>query len=195
MTVSVDTTRYTFWKDHHRYFVRVADTTSIDPLWDADGATGDFVFPPTDGVLRWRLPFCLEVIPGKEAGEIDVDVAWLDGPPAGVEMSDGVASACDIATPTGRVAIADSYDDVLASHDFGSARTCRVFVEVVDRDRSGEAGVMWGAKTSEHHTILIWPTNAAAERWASAHRDRTAAQHLASYRDFDIDPDVGQRGP
>lgn len=64
--VDIPLTRYTFWKDHFRYFVRADGATApLDPSWDTDGASGAFVHPPHDGVIRWRLPHSIEVIPGK----------------------------------------------------------------------------------------------------------------------------------
>jgi hypothetical protein len=131
--VDIPLTRYTFWKDHFRYFVRADGATApLDPSWDTDGASGAFVHLPQDGVIRWRLPHSIEVIPGKEAGEIDVDVAWLDGEPDGIYETQAVASACDLETPTGRVTIADHSNTEVISHDFGAARRCRVFVAVHD---------------------------------------------------------------
>jgi hypothetical protein len=112
----------------------------VDPRWDTDGATGDFVFLPMDGVIWWRLPLCLEVVPGKKLAIL-------------------------------------------------------VFVEVFDRDVSDAPGVAPGAKTSEHHTIAVWPTSTDAPRWASARGDQVAARMLESYRSVGIDPEIGQRDP
>jgi hypothetical protein len=189
----VEFTRYTFWKDHFRYFVRAEVAMPLEPEWDTDGASGAFVFAPLDGVIRWRLPYSIEVIPGKEAGEVDVDVAWLDREPEGIYDTEGVASACDIEAPIGRVAIADNWNTEVIGHDFGAARRCRVFVEVYERDLSMFAP--WGAKTEEHHTIIAWPTNTAQPHWTSARRDATAMIVLDSYRRSGIDPARGQREP
>ena len=189
----IEFARHTFWKDHFRYFVRADGDTPVDPEWDTDGATGSFVHAPTDGVIRWRLPFCVEVIPGKEAGDIDVDVAWLNSEPDDIYDTDGVASACDIAVPTGRVAIADHSNIEVTGHDFGNIRRCRVFVEVHDRDAS--TGTPWGAKTAEHHTIVVWPATTSQPRWTSTTRDAAAIAFVDSYRRVGIDPEVGQKEP
>lgn len=192
--VDIPLMRYTFWKDHFCYFVRADGATApLDPSWDTDGASGAFVHPPHDGVIRWRLPYSIEVIPGKEAGEIDVDVAWLAGEPDGIYETQAVASACDLETPTGRVAIADHSNAEVISHDFGAARRCRIFVAVHDRDRSSSAP--WGAKTDERHTIIVWPTTIPQQRWTSAARDATALAMLDGDRRVGIDPVVGQREP
>jgi hypothetical protein len=191
--VDIQFTRYTFWKDHFRYFVRADGAALLDPEWDTDGASAAFVHPPQDGVIGWRLPHSIEVIAGKEAGEIDVDVAWLASEPAGIYETHAVASACDIETPTGRVAIADHWNTEVVGHDFGAARRCRVLVEAHDRDLSSSA--QWGAKTDEHHTIIVWPMNIPQQRWTSVRRDATAIAMLDGYLRAGIDPELGQRDP
>ncbi|WP_460605443.1 hypothetical protein [Jatrophihabitans fulvus] len=196
MLSGLPTVRHTLWKDHFRYSV-----VAVGP--DADGnaehSTDDddahYVFPPTDGILRWRLPRSVEIIPGKEAGDLDVDVAWLDAEPEGVYERAGVASACDLQTPTGTIHLVDGAGSTVARHRFPAASRCRVFVEVEGRDASAAPGVRWGQKTDEVHTIVVWPTSRATPPWTSPRLDRTAHQALDDLRAVGIDPVRGQREP
>jgi len=187
----IELMRYTFRYDHFRYFVRAVEAAPFDPKWDTEGVTSSFVFPPHDGVIGRRPPGCIEIMPGHEAGPLDVDVAWLDQEPVGVYDTDGVASACDILTPSGHVVLADHLNHVVAEHNFGDVSRCRVFVEVYERAWQ----VPWGTKSEEHHTILVWPTSNEQPWWRSAARDERALTFLDGYRRGGIDPEVGQRDP
>lgn len=183
--------RYTFWYDHFRYFVMSSPPHSRDPDWTSEDVPGEFVFPPQDGVIGWRPPGCVEIMPGHEAGELDVDLGWLPDEPTGVYDTLGVASACDIATPNGRVVLADTSGQLIAAHHFADVVRCRVFVEVFGRSWQ----VPWGTKSEEHHTVLVWPSETPRPWWRSTNRDEVAKHFLDEYRRAGIEPDVGQREP
>jgi hypothetical protein len=173
--------RKSFRNDYYAFSIRAVNPAAEINEYADEGVGG---YPPedvaTDGLIYWTQRRVV-VRTGKEMGPVEVDLEWAQESPGDIYNTAGLASACDLALPSGLVLLANGYGQEVDRFRYPAGSRIRVFVSVIGRDIEPSQGRLIGndPNTGELFAVTTWPIHTPQPWWCNERYDATSVGTLS----------------